>query len=158
VINIDYPCKECIVKPVCTKSCELLTKNITVFLLIHKYCPDCGEDKAYMINRHYERKHKHAINLNDVICISCLSCFRVDTICRRSDNNIKDIKIQRFKVTGKCRYTNYSNILFSDYIDKVLIPDLLTFSDGIKLLKLLDIIHFDKTRRLLVEVKRFFWR
>ena len=161
MINIEYPCKECIVKPVCSKSCKLLTKDIAVFLLKHKHCPDCGGDKAYMINRWTERKYAYASNLNDVICMSCLSCFRVDTICRRDTiidkNHINDIKIQRYKIV-RDPSSDCKEVSFSDYVDEVLIPDLLTFSDGIKLLKVLDIIHFDKTRRLLVEVKRFFRR
>jgi hypothetical protein len=44
---INYPCKECIVKGVCSDLCDkVLNSNYLLeFILKYKCCPDCGEEK-----------------------------------------------------------------------------------------------------------------
>jgi hypothetical protein len=55
----NYPCKDCIVLPVCSEICDnlyrLQTPDIFDDLIIYteiiegKYCPDCGNDKGFMV-------------------------------------------------------------------------------------------------------------
>jgi hypothetical protein len=50
---MEFPCKDCIVLPVCKEPCELtdVPENEYVYLmgvfLLYKCCPDCGHDYVY---------------------------------------------------------------------------------------------------------------
>lgn len=65
----DYPCKDCIVKGICSEICSKLRRKVHSFMLREKVCRDCGHDKYY--------EYKSFIYYY-FICTECMSMFYID--------------------------------------------------------------------------------
>jgi hypothetical protein len=68
----EYPCKECIVKGVCSKLCTevLSSDHLFEFILKNRHCPDCGEESVIDCGGD---EFGHMSNLVDS-CASCIEC------------------------------------------------------------------------------------
>jgi hypothetical protein len=68
---VEYPCKECIVKNLCSKACDKVSPsgfNLFIRFYLKKYCPDCGCTR-FNVPKFIGRGNK-------IIYIICMDCRR----------------------------------------------------------------------------------
>lgn len=71
-----FPCKNCLVKPCCSKYCddlEQFPKVIDIYIVSLKTCPDCGDSN---INK------GTIFNKTTKICFACSKVFRQETFVK----------------------------------------------------------------------------
>jgi hypothetical protein len=75
MVTSNYPCKECILKVICSKLCEkvwnIKDNDLVNFILEKKHCPDCGCEKV-----HKEIAWNSGLSFKYVVCSMCSTKFR----------------------------------------------------------------------------------
>lgn len=103
-----YPCKECIVKGLCSKLCDkVATENLKEYIVNNRCCPDCG--------------YNEGIEFTSVwlyfTCSSCYSMYRLSS----SSNPIKIIRHIKAKALHTIRLKG-NHKTFGELIDKYVNP------------------------------------
>lgn len=108
----NYPCKECIIKGVCSKICEKLTNDdVQDFLMENKHCPDCGCERITSCGGDHINGSSSLTLIES--CISCIECgslyFRGEYSTHRIVRYRKHRKLDEF-------FDNSKVITFWDYL------------------------------------------
>jgi hypothetical protein len=70
-----YPCKECIVKGLCSKLCDkVLTENLKEYIVKNRCCPDCGDNECVEFTSIW-------------IYFTCSSCYSLYRLSSSSNPN-----------------------------------------------------------------------
>lgn len=73
----EYPCKICILKPICKKDCNKIKnpKDLFKYFIQNKLCPDC-ETKLILIKiRNLQSLKPNKKYFKDFYCKGCKICF-----------------------------------------------------------------------------------
>jgi hypothetical protein len=104
-----YPCKDCIIKPVCSTLCGLvntLKTEVHIQLLEYKRCVDCGSTKCI------EHSHNRKLNIyQHLLCCECGSVYYSDL------GNSSKVFIRYNKYQGN-GYTKGTSTTFAKFILK----------------------------------------
>jgi hypothetical protein len=109
-----YPCKECIIKTICSRVCEKLTDGDKHdFLIENRHCPDCGCERLIGCGG-------DAINGNESLTLieSCVSCIECGSLYFR--DVLDPHRIIRYRKHRKLDefFDNSKIITFWDYLRK----------------------------------------
>jgi hypothetical protein len=131
-----YPCKECIVKPVCSDVCRKLPyqkKQMTIFthsedeqmstvelfdfLVEKKHCPDCGSNEI-LSPPSWNPDHIYQI----IVCNECNSGFEIDLFEGGNEFHAHRRSYKARKWFNRTDYDEHIKMAFESFIDDVLIP------------------------------------
>jgi hypothetical protein len=120
---MKYPCKDCIVMPVCREMCPNLdTNNFIIIqeLLLNKCCIDCGHNHGHSSTTVLDSDVLH------IICDNCLSRYQSFINLKTSLDERIFPYIQRDKFVGifKDVKSDWESQTFKDYINNFLIPEM----------------------------------
>lgn len=76
----DYPCKDCIVMPICDRICDRIIFDIG-YMETTRLCPDCGGAECF----------QYVAGLYYLVCMWCRSAYYFDNddgICRSTKRDI----------------------------------------------------------------------
>lgn len=82
-MSLLHPCKDCIVMPICSRICDMVTFDIG-YMETTRLCPDCGEVECF----------QYVAGLYYVVCLWCRSTYyfsifeNEDCICRSTKRDI----------------------------------------------------------------------
>ena len=104
-----YPCKECIVKPVCSTLCGLLNSlkiEVKIQLLEYKRCIDCGSTRCI------EHSHNRKFNISQhLLCCECGSAYYANL----GEIPFTFVRYNKHRGTG---YTKGKSTTFAKFITK----------------------------------------
>jgi hypothetical protein len=111
---MSYPCKDCIVKVMCHKSCDKLTSNEVKnhSIINNMVCPDCGGE--------YANIRKLLTNFYVIYCTECNSKFTINKYVTVIEITRSTIVKGTIFLDAKYHTNNFykfKSILISDFIN-----------------------------------------
>ena len=139
----SYPCKECIVKPVCNEVCykvaiqnerigtfntsdvDIASVELFDFLMEKKHCPDCGSNEV-LAPPTWPADHIYQI----IVCNECDSGFEIDLFEGGNEFHAHRRYYKAKKWFNETEWDEHIKMAFESFVDDILLPRINEWNGG----------------------------